>query len=91
MRFSNLLTKRDFRSDVENLLLSDKDCKWNMDTANNNCFTDHRFGRALYVYPDYLRYWDDLRCRNTFLDIPLPVKEKELIDILSINLTPLNR
>jgi hypothetical protein len=50
--------------------------KWKQG-ENPNCFTNNRL-EALYVYEDYIKYWEDIRAQSVVVEHRIPESKNEL-------------
>ncbi len=71
-----------FSNTIELWLKSDINGNWIRNEKNTNTFTDIKGGRALYVYEDCIKYWDDIRQHSGVCEYMIPTSKIELFDIL---------
>lgn len=71
-----------FSNTIELWLKSDINGNWIRNEKNTNTFTDIKSGRALYVYEDCIKYWDDIRQHSGVCEYMIPASKIDLFDIL---------
>ena len=71
-----------FSRAIEEWIMTDINGDWYKHEDNPNCFTDRKLGRALYVYGDCVRYWDDIRVHSDCCEYPIPNSKIALYDII---------
>lgn len=71
-----------FSKAIEEWIMTDINGNWYKHQDNPNCFTDKKQGRALYVYEDCVKYWEDIRIHSGCCEYPIPNNKTALFDII---------
>jgi hypothetical protein len=66
---------------IKNWLFADNTRVWKQLVDNPNCFKSN-LGEALYVYEDSVKYWEDIRDQNLFIECKIPQTKSELNTII---------